>query len=130
MSSINGVSTNSDLYNSTVNSTKAASSKTASTSASGNPMKDSLDSLVSAGTITQDQESTVASALVPPRDGFDPSSASGNPVKDSLDSLVSVGTLTQDQEDSVAKAIAPPDFASFGQGGNNIPFGSTFSVTA
>ena len=59
-----------------------------------------LDTLVSAGTITQAQETAVQSALKP----------SGAPNGDNvfttaLDSLVTAGTITQDQETSIQSAL-------------------------
>jgi competence protein ComGC len=61
-----------------------------------------LDSLVSAGTITQTQEDSIKTALqksmeVNKPSGTNPQDAAAN----ILDNLVSVGTITQTQEDEI-----------------------------
>lgn len=57
-----------------------------------------LDSLVTAGTITADQQKAICEALRPSKDNK-------NTIKESLDTLVKAGTITQAQEDAVIKAF-------------------------
>lgn len=88
MSSISGVSTAA-----TMNTHKT------STAHSKANRKDPLDSLVSAGTITKDQQSTIKKA-------FSANVQSNSPTKSNpLDSLVTAGTITQDQATSVDTAL-------------------------
>jgi competence protein ComGC len=66
-------------------------------------IKQQLDNLVTAGTITQDQETAIENVLTPSSEGTSTSQkhdfAQG--IKTKLDSLVSAGTITQDQETAV-----------------------------
>lgn len=57
-----------------------------------------LESLVKAGTITEDQQKAIQKAIKPSKDAQ-------NTMKASLDSLVTAGTITQTQEDAVIKAF-------------------------
>jgi len=56
-----------------------------------------LSSLVTAGTITADQQKIIQNAMKPAKD-------SNKTMKASLDSLVTAGTITQAQEDAITKA--------------------------
>lgn len=80
MSSISGVSTTANL-----NTQKTSKAN----------RKDPLDNLVSAGTISKDQQATIKKAF-----------SSSAPTKTNpLDSLVSSGTITQDQANSVDSTL-------------------------
>lgn len=112
MSSIGSIDSNNNYYqqiNSAGSNSKSSKDK---------EFKTALDALVSDGTITQDQEDTIAQKLTTPSDDTistsssttsTNSSNSDNPLKNSLDSLVSDRTITQDQEDTIAKKLTPPD---------------------
>jgi hypothetical protein len=56
-----------------------------------------LSTLVTAGTITADQQKAIQTAMKPSKD-------SQKTMKESLDSLVTTGTITQVQEDAIIKA--------------------------
>lgn len=66
-----------------------------------------LDSLVSAGTITQDQANAVLSVFQSVGNSIQTSGKYNNKTKtqNPLDSLVSAGTITQDQENSIKSAL-------------------------
>ena len=69
-----------------------------STSTRTNP----LDSLVTAGTITQDQENTIQSAFEAAMKANRPSDSQTTSTRTNpLDSLVTAGTITQEQEDAM-----------------------------
>ncbi len=103
MSSISGISSSSNLYTPNVRKTTSSSTE--------NPFENSLESLVSDGTITQEQEDAIAEALKPPTDKFAappaPPEEEENPLKDLLESLTSNGTITQEQEDAIAEILRP-----------------------
>jgi cytochrome c-type biogenesis protein CcmE len=63
--------------------------------------KSQLDSLVTAGTITQAQEDAAIKLLTPSKDGTFQKGNNGIKVK--LDGLVTAGTITQAQEDAIVK---------------------------
>jgi hypothetical protein len=92
---------------------------------SDNPLKKALDSLVSSGTITNDQESAVAAALAPPSgdtlSGATSSSSGSSYLKDTLDTLVSSGTITDDQESAVTALLT---------GGNDVSVSSYNSLNS
>ena len=75
-------------------------------------MKDALDGLVSDGTITSDQESSIGSALKPQTQSSNVSTTGSTSFEDKmkaqLESLVSAGTISSDQLSSIISAIAPP----------------------
>ena len=93
----------------------ASIAPTDSTSGTGGTdrITDALDSLVSSGAITSEQETMIASALKPPEKPEEDSSTGrtdeDNPLKKALDSLVSSGTITSDQETAIASALKPPE---------------------
>ena len=94
LSSINGVS---NAYNWDIQD----SSQTQS-----NKVNSTLDSLVSSGTITQDQETAIQSALTSSQSGSSQGTATTTSSQtDPLSSLVSDGTITQDQANSVTGAL-------------------------
>jgi len=66
--------------------------------------KSHLDSLVTAGTITQAQEDAVQTAMMPKKGAFQ---GHKNGFKTALDSLVTAGTITQAQEDAITTALTP-----------------------
>jgi len=102
MSSISGISSSSSLYTQSVRE-KTNNSK-------DNSFENTLDSLVSNGTITEDQEDIIAEALKPPTGSKPPAPPKDeNPLKAALDELVSDGTITQEQEDAIAQTLAPPE---------------------
>jgi hypothetical protein len=83
-----------------------------------NPITGALDSLVSEGTITDEQAGAIASAIQEAMSGGSApdtadadagtQSAVTNPLESLLGSLVSDGTLTEDQAASAAQALTPP----------------------
>lgn len=73
----------------------------------GGGMKNQIDALVTDGTITEDQETSINQAL----EAATEKSEAGTQA--ALDALVSVGTITADQETAVINALKPAD----GQGG-------------
>lgn len=86
--------------------------------------KTQLDALVTAGTITSDQETAVVAALTPsdmngakpsgdgqgtaPSDQGTPGDGQGG-FQTQLDALVSAGTITSDQETAIITALTPSD---------------------
>jgi competence protein ComGC len=66
-------------------------------------LAEALDSLVSSGTITEDQETAIANILM--FSSGENSTSQTNPFEDILDSLVSAGTITQDQETAIGSAF-------------------------
>jgi hypothetical protein len=64
-----------------------------------NGFKTALDSLVTAGTITQAQEDAITTALTPKKGAFQKGQNGG--FKTALDSLVTAGTITQAQETAI-----------------------------
>lgn len=70
-----------------------------------------LDSLVSNGTITQDQENSIKSAFTSAKNSF--SSYSNTSSQFPLDNLVSNGTITQNQEDSIKSALIAAKKSSY-----------------
>jgi len=78
-------------------------------------IKTKLDSLVSAGTISADQETAVQTALTSPSGGTTPPSGSGafaghdftSQIKVKLDALVTAGTISTDQETALVTALTP-----------------------
>lgn len=97
----------SNIYNSTTTQVQQNHEKTGQ----GN-LTTVLDNLVSAGTMTQAQETTILNAFKPS------STANGtNRFATALDSLVTAGTITQDQETAIETALqsAAPTSASEGQ---------------
>ncbi|WP_406543204.1 hypothetical protein [Clostridium ljungdahlii] len=81
------------------------SSKNFKTKNSKNFLKAKLDPLVTAGTITQDQETATLNLLTPSK--TDKKSNAQNFLKTKLDSLVTAGTITQDQETAVLNLFTP-----------------------
>ncbi len=81
--------------------TKAAycSNKNFNTKNNENFLKTKLDSLVTAGTITQDQETAALNLLTSSK--TDKKSNTENLLKTKLDTLVTAGTITQDQETAI-----------------------------
>ena len=61
--------------------------------------KTALDSLVTAGTITQAQETAIETAMTSAKGNFNRGHNSG--FKTALDSLVTAGTITQAQETAI-----------------------------
>jgi hypothetical protein len=104
----------------------------------GNPtggLKTSLDALVTAGTITEAQETTVVNLFTPPTNttgstcgntsgstgGSTTGSAPSNTTdgfKTKLDALVTAGTITEAQETSILTAIQSSNSGGSGQNGN------------
>ncbi|MDD3270294.1 MAG: copper amine oxidase N-terminal domain-containing protein [Syntrophomonadaceae bacterium] len=82
-------------------------------------LKSQLDSLVTAGTITQEQENAVLEALEPDVNAQKPDANATKPgeakpdpgqtMNTKLSSLVSSGVITQAQLDSILAAIKPPE---------------------
>lgn len=70
-----------------------------------NNINNSLDSLVSAGTITQDQADAVTNAFQSRTQSIQPSAVYNKRPTNPLDSLVSDGTITQDQETAIKSAF-------------------------
>lgn len=65
-----------------------------------------LDSLVSNGTITQDQENSITDAIKSARNSFPTySNGSKGSAQSPLNQLVSNGTITKDQESSIKEAL-------------------------
>ena len=71
-----------------------------------NNIKTQLDTLVTAGAITSDQETSIEEALASAKD---PST-----IKTQLDALVTAGTITSDEETAIEEALTPSD-----KGGSN-----------
>ena len=67
--------------------------------------KSHLDSLLTAGTITQAQEDAIQTAITAAKGDSDKGPKEG--LKTALDSLVTAGTITQVQEDAIQTAITP-----------------------
>ncbi|MDR3601913.1 MAG: hypothetical protein P4L49_15735 [Desulfosporosinus sp.] len=65
--------------------------------------KSHLDSLLSAGTITQAQEDAIQTALTATKD--DSQKGPNDGFKTALDTLVTAGTITQAQEDAIQTAL-------------------------
>ncbi|MBV7274870.1 hypothetical protein JMF89_10415 [Clostridiaceae bacterium UIB06] len=85
---------------------------------SENDLKTKLDSLVTAGTITEDQEASIIALdlFTPPTNttggstsDTPPSGTSENSAKTKLDTLVTAGTITEAQETAVLDALKPSD---------------------
>jgi polyhydroxyalkanoate synthesis regulator phasin len=97
MSSISGVSGSNNWYSENSSQAQAQTKKINST----------LDSLVSSGTISQDQETSIESALSSAfqSNSTQASSAPAAAQTSPLDSLVANGTLTQDQANAVDSAL-------------------------
>jgi hypothetical protein len=71
-------------------------------------IKEKLDNLVTAGTITQDQETAIQTALTPSSDGTTSQRHDFTQgIKEKLDGLVSAGTITQDQANAIQTALTP-----------------------
>jgi polyhydroxyalkanoate synthesis regulator phasin len=70
---------------------------------SGKTLKDILDSLVAAGTITQAQADAITSSM-PSKLTANDSNRTNKP-ENRLDKLVSAGTITQAQEDAINSAL-------------------------
>lgn len=75
-------------------------------------IKTKLDSLVDAGTITEDQETAVLNIITPANSASENSQTErgnhfGN-LKTKLDSLVTAGTITEDQETAIYNLFVPP----------------------
>ncbi|MGE5391737.1 MAG: copper amine oxidase N-terminal domain-containing protein [Deltaproteobacteria bacterium] len=89
----------------------------------GNGFSGQLSSLVTDGTLTQDQIDAVVEALKPSdseKPGTD-SSSGNNPaslMKSKLDALVTAGTISSDEEETILDAIKPPSDSQGGRGGN------------
>lgn len=85
--------------------TKAAycSSKNFNTKNNENFLKTKLDSLVTAGTITQDQETAALNLLTSSK--TDKKSNTENLLKTKLDTLVTAGTITKDQETAIKNLL-------------------------
>jgi len=69
------------------------------TAKSPDGFKTALDSLVTAGTITQAQETAVETAMTPAKGNF--KRGHNNGFKTALDGLVTAGTITQAQETAI-----------------------------
>jgi hypothetical protein len=80
-----------------------------SKSSSNNDMFSSvLDSLVSSGTITQDQENSITDAFKSARNSFPTySNGSKGNSQSPLNQLVSSGTITKDQENAIEQLLEP-----------------------
>jgi hypothetical protein len=78
--------------------------KTKGTSKGTNQFKSKLDTLVTAGTITGAQETSIITALTPSTTGTSKTRVN---IKTVLDALVTAGTITQVQETSVITALTP-----------------------
>ncbi len=70
-------------------------------------LSESLTSLVSAGTISDEQADAVSSAIESSLSLESPQ-FTGNPLQTVLDSLVAAGTISSEQETAIAEALAPP----------------------
>ncbi|MBP2033289.1 competence protein ComGC [Clostridium algifaecis] len=64
-----------------------------------------LDSLVTAGTITKDQETAIQNLLKPNKDANVGKEKFANFLKTKLDTLVTAGTITQDQETAIINSL-------------------------
>ena len=83
----------------------AAFASTQSTSKTSNSnISSTLDSLVTAGTITQSQEDAAVKLITSSKGGGFQKGNNGIKVK--LDGLVTAGTITQAQEDAMISALA------------------------
>ncbi len=74
-------------------------------------ISDSLNNLVSNGTISQDQATAIQNALTLNNSNVTYDSngrPSGGRLEDKLKALVSAGTITQDQETTIENALKPP----------------------
>lgn len=69
-------------------------------------MSQTLDSLVDDGTITEDQQSQIMTAISSYADSEEEETA--YTFSDILDSLVADGTITEDQENTIKNSMAPP----------------------
>jgi hypothetical protein len=77
-------------------------------SSSGSKRTNPLDSLVSSGAITSDQEQAIKDAFESARMAFQTQSGAANAstaAKDPLDSLVTAGTITKDQQSAIKSAF-------------------------
>jgi competence protein ComGC len=86
----------------------SAASDTAKGPGFSDTVKTAVDSLVTAGTITADQETAVLTALQPPAptDGTAPADTGKHDrMTAPLDALVTAGTITSDQETAIADAL-------------------------
>ena len=62
-----------------------------------------MDSLVTAGTITQVQENAILTAMTPPKDDSNRGPNNGGPAT-ALDALVTAGTITKAQKTAILAA--------------------------
>ncbi len=99
-------------------------------------IKTKLDSLVSAGTISADQETAVQTALTPSSDGTTPPAGSGafaghdstSRIKVKLDALVTAGTISADQETALVTALTPSSDGNVPSAGVGHDFTSQIKV--
>lgn len=82
----------------------------ANIASTNNNLKTQLDTLVTAGTITSDQETAIVEALTPSNKGDDKKhDNNGDFITSKLDALVTTGTITSDQETAIIKVLTPSD---------------------
>jgi competence protein ComGC len=82
---------------------QALSSSTQSTS--DNPLSSSLNSLVSNGTITQDQANSILSAIKSGSSSVQASGSYSNKATSPLNNLVNTGVITEEQKKSIQSAF-------------------------
>jgi len=75
-----------------------------------------LDALVTAGTITQAQETAIQTAI---QTAMSTATKSQAGLQTALDTLVTAGTITQAQETAIETAITPPTNGGSNQGTNS-----------
>lgn len=96
-------------YAQSTDSAEQSIRQTADTDISGsNKPSDLLDSLVTSGIITQDQEEAIKEAFESARMAYQTqsgSAAAAGSSKNPLDSLVATGTITQDQADAIKSTL-------------------------